>query len=40
MVTERDPSRVIHARLILDELRKRGVTAVLAAPDNAAKSPR
>lgn len=38
MVTERDPSRVIHARLILDELRKQGVTDVLGVPDSAAKA--
>lgn len=29
---------MIHARLILDELRKQGVTDVLGVPDNAAKA--
>jgi len=29
---------VIHARLIVDELRKQGVTDVLGVPDNAAKA--
>ena len=35
---DRGPPQLIHARLILDELRTHGVTDVLGIPDNAAKA--